>query len=214
MQAAVDGFVAALSVHKCVDASFASSVVRQRSGQCLLLNGALFLGSIAVFDWVVGPAARSAAERADWAMLRLGRGGEAAAAGERVAAETVDAVSSAVFQLAWLVPIYGVSVVLSSAWYSQLADAALQLSTRASRPKRARSVDPESSVADEIYRTLFLVVVLLEATLCAAIPYCGQLLSFCVLCWCVLRLVVLLRARERSLPLIASLRRPFPLARI
>ena len=203
----IQGIVASLGIHTFVDACFASTIVRQRSGRCFFLNGALFLGSIGVFDWVIGPAARAAAARSDWALLALGRGAATDdAVVQRVSSATVDAVASTTFQLAWLLPIYVTSMLLSGAWYSDLADAARQLHSERDRGEQARgsasaapaaalrvkapkkkrrttAADPEAAIADEIYRTLFLVVVLLQATLCALIPIVGQLLTFCLLSW-------------------------------
>lgn len=64
-----------LAIHKTVGKFLRSELIRRRTCECCLLNGLIFLGSIAVFNWVISPLL--------WYILLWGAGVASGFAAER-----------------------------------------------------------------------------------------------------------------------------------
>jgi hypothetical protein len=85
---------------------------------CCALNGLIFLGSIAWWEYALQPSIR-------WAAAA----GIAPVAGQQ-AGMHLEATLSLVYQLLWLAPAYLVTLLVSAAWYTEMAAMAVQVRPR------------------------------------------------------------------------------------
>ncbi|RKO97712.1 EI24-domain-containing protein [Caulochytrium protostelioides] len=157
----------------------------------MLLNGVLFVGSIAVFHgailpvthWLLGRHVRTLMARHAQPSLSE-RGFDAT---EHVASLWIsqyDRFLSLVYYLLWIYPIYLISLALNNAWYHEIAVNAYRLYVGEPVAKPASYDGLLSYVASEVYRALLLLNYLVIAIVIdAVVPYFGRALSFCAFCW-------------------------------
>ena len=88
-------------------------------------------------------------------------------------------------QILWIYPIYGLSFVLSTVWYQDIADHAYLVFRNGKRHEFVMSFSRWLSLmADELYRCLVVGAFSLQMTLCALVPYgLGSVLSVLHLAW-------------------------------
>ena len=130
----VSGFLAACALHRVVGYLWRSRKLTIVAARCVVLNGAVFLGSLAVVERLLAPALKTYA-----ALVRRRWEGASSASADVGAAETrveegdgdedayvwAGAVASEYFVLAchvlWLYPTYVVSTVVNAVWYGDIA---------------------------------------------------------------------------------------------
>eukprot|EP00928_Gymnodinium_smaydae_P041805 TRINITY_DN28248_c0_g1_i1.p1 TRINITY_DN28248_c0_g1~~TRINITY_DN28248_c0_g1_i1.p1 ORF type:complete len:423 (+),score=63.97 TRINITY_DN28248_c0_g1_i1:166-1269(+) len=156
----------ALAVHRCLFFVARSEVIRFRTVQCFMLNGVIFMGSIALFEWAVVPLL---------AALRHVVGEE-----EAWAADFVGASFGVLYKVLWIYPIYCISFVLNTVMYQDLADGALALSKRKLVPQ---ATSPLVRLINEAYRVLLNLIYIVEMNLLYYVPLVGPVLYFVHSCW-------------------------------
>lgn len=160
----------ALAVHHALIAFAKSRTIRRRAFQCFVLNGVVFLGSIAFFDYALRPMV----------LYILARG-----ASDPEQAETVTSFADMVFQflqvVLWLLPVYFISFVLNAVYYEEISVHAYRLLLGKPPPAQYRQL--HATVTDEIYRVLLLAVFLTLSFVVYLVPIVGPPLSFVACTW-------------------------------
>eukprot|EP00446_Apocalathium_sp_SHHI-4_P035643 CAMPEP_0177323238 /NCGR_PEP_ID=MMETSP0368-20130122/16637_1 /TAXON_ID=447022 ORGANISM="Scrippsiella hangoei-like, Strain SHHI-4" /NCGR_SAMPLE_ID=MMETSP0368 /ASSEMBLY_ACC=CAM_ASM_000363 /LENGTH=353 /DNA_ID=CAMNT_0018782993 /DNA_START=89 /DNA_END=1150 /DNA_ORIENTATION=+ len=159
------GVVDAISWHRCIIFWVKSEAIRTRTLQCAMLNGVIFLGSIVLFNWAIGPTLE---------LMRHFMPEE-----EAWAADFIGAALSALYQVLWIYPIYCISFVLNTVMYQEVADHALAL--KKSTP--TKSSPPLERLINEAFRVLLNTVYIIEMNLLYYIPVAGSSLYFLHSCW-------------------------------
>ena len=185
-----------------------NTVARSAFFKCFQLNGALFLGSMAVMHYIVSPFFRTlvativdilgmgvgigATDIAETpADIESGHGAESTATSESVPVEqdqqTLEAfaelLSSAIFHILWLYPVYCLSFILNAAWYQEVADEA----QRHFSPTGAGAqggLGFLKIVRDEIFRLLLVIGFVIQASVLSAAPApLGPVMQFACYSW-------------------------------
>eukprot|EP00741_Cyanophora_paradoxa_P009723 tig00001623_g9420.t1 len=142
---------------------------RRRAAQCVLLNGILFLGSMALVDHLVLPmvARLLVNERPGFEKL----------------AHTLNRLLEIMCRVLWLYPVFALSFLISTLWYQDIAEDAYN----ALRPNPvAFSLSWQQVVwmlASQVFRLLVVLIFLLESTVVYFVPVVGAPLSFALTAW-------------------------------
>ncbi|BAT86748.1 hypothetical protein VIGAN_05005600 [Vigna angularis var. angularis] len=196
----LEGFGEACCLHRVVLLCMRSHNLLMRTGQCFLLNGFIFLGSIFVLKSVVIPAL--------WWILP----GQCS---QFVSHELCDLGGTlkfysflrlALIQLCyvlWFYPLYVFSIVLSTIWYNDIAKygyAAMGRSKLTVEKGSSQNNSPSMQdahhvkgpsglggvmigIGQQVYSILLLGVFFLEVYATGYIPYIGKLINFFLLSW-------------------------------
>ena len=157
-----------------------SSLIQKRTAQCLTLNGGIFLASVMLGEWVLSPLLC-------W-LLRVEASSPLSAWSPSLQSPSVVFLSA--YYLLWVYPMYGLSFVLSSLWYQDIADATFaarrssvqQMS--AYRPVAATFKRWVAVMSEELYRLLLVLIFVVQLTCLSYVPYgVGGALAFIHLCW-------------------------------
>jgi etoposide-induced 2.4 mRNA len=139
----------------------------------MFLNGAIFLGSIAVMHFCIRPLIHASARV-------LGLDG---ARHDRLTWLT-DWAITLVFQLLWLAPVYCISFMLNCVWYQEIAELSFRI---VCRRKAVACHDPAAMIRDEIYRLLLMCVLLAQINLIslifAPVSRLAELVAWLFLSW-------------------------------
>ncbi|CAF1749522.1 unnamed protein product [Brassica oleracea var. botrytis] len=193
----LEGFLEACSLHRVVILCHKSRKLLLRTGQCFLLNGLIFLGSLGVFKWFVNPALQwilpdpcapvtfqdFCSYNGSYAFLRGGL--------------------LQLFYVFWFYPMYMLSFILSNIWYNDVAKygfEAIEKSelrsaetfsqcdvpasvnmTNAERPSGFGGVMID--IGEQVYSILLLTFFFTEVYVVGVIPYIGKILNFLLLSW-------------------------------
>lgn len=193
----LEGFLEACSLHRVVILCHKSRKLLLRTGQCFLLNGLIFLGSLGVFKWFVNPALEwilpdpcapvtsqdFCSYNGSYAFLRGGL--------------------LQLFYVFWFYPMYMLSFILSNIWYNDVAKygfEAMEKSelrsaetfsqcdvpasvnmTNAERPSGFGGVMID--IGEQVYSILLLTFFFTEVYVVGVIPYIGKILNFLLLSW-------------------------------
>ncbi|KAI3715618.1 hypothetical protein L6452_22604 [Arctium lappa] len=195
----LEGFREACCLHKVVIYCLRSKQLMIRTGQCFLLNGFIFLGSIFILrslilptlQWILPfgvpdgyqePCLPQMPIRL-YAFLRLG-------------------LLQLIYAL-WFYPLYIFSFILSTIWYNDIAQFGLTVTGKDGSTNLAPSSQKEPStsqnathvdkptdlgrvmigIAEQGYSLLLLTFFFLEVYLTGFIPYIGKALNFVLLSW-------------------------------
>ncbi|KAI3788874.1 hypothetical protein L2E82_01654 [Cichorium intybus] len=194
-----EGFREALCLHRVVIYCLRSRQLMIRTGQCFLLNGFIFLGSIFILRSVIIPTLQwilpdgVADDDQDlclsqmpirlYAFLRLG-------------------LLQLIYAL-WFYPLYIFSFILSTIWYNDIAQFGLTVTEKDSSTNVTPSIKKEAStsqnathvdkstdlgrvmigIAEQGYSVLLLTFFFLEVYLTGFVPYIGKALNFILLSW-------------------------------
>ncbi|KAG5176945.1 etoposide-induced protein 2.4-domain-containing protein [Tribonema minus] len=159
----------ALNVYWPAYYAIKSEKIRKASSRCIVLNGVLFIGSIVLLHSGLLPLLHKAGG------LVLGARGDVASAAHTV----VEAAVGALYQAFWITPLYLISLLMNTIWYSRIADAAFELHHGV---KVAVGVDV--TIKEGMYRALVLVFYVLESVVAyQALPVVGPLVSTVLVCW-------------------------------
>ena len=161
--AAKRGFLDSISFHRAVVVIVRSPKVRSKLVQCLLLNGLIFLGSILVFHWILGPL-----------LSRI----ISTVLPQRNAAPEIGSIISLwvswVYYSLWIAPLYIMTFILNTLWYRDIAVESVEFFSR--HAATSSSTPPAQSgaqasipgqIADILLRSLFNVVYLCYLTVLA-----------------------------------------------
>ncbi|XP_020588101.1 protein EI24 homolog isoform X2 [Phalaenopsis equestris] len=118
------GFREACSLHRVFIFCFSSKALAIRTGQCFMLNGLIFLGSLFMFNSVVIPTLLwiLPSECGQFGSEHLCQSGTALALYSFTRHVLVE-----LFYLFWFYPLYGFSIILSNMWYNNIARHAFEV---------------------------------------------------------------------------------------
>ncbi|CAN8236403.1 unnamed protein product [Cochlearia groenlandica] len=190
-----EGFREACSLHRVVILCLRSRKLLLRTGQCFLLNGLIFLGSLGVFKWFIDPALQ-------WILPDPVPSQEFYSYGGFYSFLRGGLLQ--LFYVFWFYPLYMLSFILSNIWYNDIAKHGFEAmenselnSSEALRQGEApasvnmASVERPSSglggvmidIGEQVYSILLLTFFFLEVYLVGVIPYIGKILNFLLLSW-------------------------------
>ncbi|KAJ9538122.1 hypothetical protein OSB04_030855 [Centaurea solstitialis] len=196
----LEGFREACCLHRVIIYCLRSKQLMIRTGQCFLLNGFIFLGSIFILrslilptlQWILPIGVPDGYEEPClqqmpirlYAFLRLG-------------------LLQLIYGL-WFYPLYIFSFILSTIWYNDIAQFGLTVTGKdgstnlassshkdqPSTSQNAAHVDKPTDlgrvmigIAEQGYSLLLLTFFFLEVYLTGFIPYIGTILNFVLLSW-------------------------------
>uniref|UniRef100_A0A7N0RFY4 Protein EI24 homolog n=1 Tax=Kalanchoe fedtschenkoi TaxID=63787 RepID=A0A7N0RFY4_KALFE len=198
----LEGFREACCLHRVVILCHRSRPLLKRTGQCFLLNGFLFLGSIFTLKSVVIPTLQ-------WI---LPDGCSQLAPEEHCGFHDVKGFYSILrqvliqlFYLFWFYPLYIFSFILSTLWYNDIAKygyaAQGQTSTSTSTPQPMGKKEDSTSesanqaakpagiggivigIGEQVYSVFLLTFFFLQVYATGFVPYIGKALNFVLLAW-------------------------------
>eukprot|EP00808_Paulinella_micropora_P015140 g24699.t1 len=175
ISALLSGVVDSLKFHIPPLFFLTSKTVRERMVQCLVLNGIIFLGSILLVEYILLPLLTR--------MMAVSDAGGA----ELILSRTslfMDLLFDWLYLALWIWPMYGISLVLCSIWYQEIAEAAYI--TRGGKRNSSKFTFKRwvNAMAEELYKWLFVGSFIIgQTTLFTAIPRVGWLLGLLHLCW-------------------------------
>ncbi|CAL9231965.1 unnamed protein product [Arabidopsis halleri] len=193
----LEGFREACSLHRVVILCHRSRKLLLRTGQCFLLNGLIFLGSLGVFKWFIDPAIQ-------WILpdqCSPLTSQEFCSYGGFYAFLRGGLVQ--LFYVFWFYPLYMLSFILSNIWYNDIAKHGFEAieksdisSAEALRqgeaPASLNSANAERpsglggvmiGIGEQVYSILLLTFFFLEVYVVGVIPYIGKILNFLLLSW-------------------------------
>ncbi|KAD6795484.1 hypothetical protein E3N88_06380 [Mikania micrantha] len=195
----LEGFLEACCLHRVAIYCLRSKQLMIRTGQCFLLNGFIFLGSIFILRYLILPTLErilpcgipdgyqeqciSEMPIRLYAFLRLG-------------------LLQLIYAL-WFYPLYIFSFILSTIWYNDIAQFGLTVTAKdgpanliqssqrePSTSQNATPVDKPTDlgrvmigIAEQGYSILLLTFFFLEVYLTGFVPYIGKALNFVLLSW-------------------------------
>lgn len=150
------GLIDSISFHRALVVIVRCSKARSKLCQCLLLNGVIFLGSIMVFHWLLGPLLAFIISNI---LLHPAAGNEIQT--------TIAIWISWMYYSLWIAPLYIVTFILNTIWYRDIAIDSVDFfakrssgsNTGGSVPTSAQTSLP-NQIADIILRSLFNLVYL------------------------------------------------------
>lgn len=160
-----------------------SSTIQRRTGQCLLLNGGIFLVSVLLGEWLLAPLLR--------ALLSMDDFHSFPALPWWLGSAPLPSLSSLflwLYYAMWVYPVYCLSFVLSSLWYQDIADAAVAArdspAHTASTPTAATFRRWVMVMSEEMYRLLLVTCFLCQLSALSFLPYgLGTAVAFVHLSW-------------------------------
>ncbi|WIA37364.1 hypothetical protein OEZ86_014292 [Tetradesmus obliquus] len=193
------GLWEALQLQRCVVFFVldSSGRVLSQTTKCFVVNGLIYLGSIALNHYCTTRAVT-------WLLQAYAQpvyGAAAVAAWQQLL--------GLLFQLLWLMPLYGISIMVSCIWYQQVAAAAydvicqqqqqqqqqapqtgqpdgLQHQQQQQQQQGRPSIHPAlvlEGTAQEVFRVLLFLVFTLEVFVISLLPFVGPVLNVLLLSW-------------------------------
>lgn len=196
----LEGFVDACSLHRVVIYCHRSRQLAIRTGQCFLLNGFIFLGSIFTLYSVIIPSL-------EWILPdhcpHLVPGEECSFGGTLKFYSFLRTGLVQLFYVLWFYPLYVFSFILSTLWYNDIAKYGFlaikkdeptstdqqSLQDQSSSPnstQTSRSTDFGGvmiGIAEQAYSLILLNTFFLQVQLTNMIPYIGLPLNFVLTSW-------------------------------
>ncbi|KAI0507852.1 hypothetical protein KFK09_013980 [Dendrobium nobile] len=194
------GFREACSLHRVFILCFSSKALAIRTGQCFLLNGLIFLGSLFMFNSVVMPTLLwiLPSECGQFVSEHICQSRTALALYSFTRRVLVE-----LFYVFWFYPLYAFSIILSTMWYNDIARYAFEVLKRkgihlakasgekasqdnqngmhSSRPGGLEGV--VVGIGEQLYSLLLLAFFFIEAVAALFIPYIGTAISFLLNAW-------------------------------
>ncbi|XP_039123224.1 protein EI24 homolog [Dioscorea cayenensis subsp. rotundata] len=192
------GFREAASIHRVAVLCLRSRMLTIRMGQCFLLNGLIFLGSLLTLKSVVIPILL-------WILP-----GKCEQESEHLCEHgTALAIYSALrfilihfFYVFWFYPLYVFSIVLSALWYNDIAKHGFDAVRRGPAIAQSLGISDVSDsqnvsnlskpsgfegvivgIGEQVYSLLLLSVFFIEVFATGFIPYIGKGINFLLLSW-------------------------------
>uniref|UniRef100_A0A1J3D4W5 Protein EI24-like protein n=1 Tax=Noccaea caerulescens TaxID=107243 RepID=A0A1J3D4W5_NOCCA len=184
----LEGFREACSLHRVFILCRRSRKLLLRTGQCFLLNGLIFLGSLGVFKWFIEPAI-------EWILsdpCSPVTSQEFCSYGRSYAFLRGGLLQ--LFYVFWFYPLYMLSFILSNIWYNDIAKYGFEAigSAEAVREGEANMANAERpsglggvmiGIGEQVYSILLLTFFFLEVYVVGVIPLIGKMLNFLLLSW-------------------------------
>ncbi|CAN6543266.1 unnamed protein product [Malus baccata var. baccata] len=189
----LEGFREACCLHRVLILCHRSRKLMIRTGQCFLLNGFIFLGSIIILNSVIIPTLH-------WILPDR--------CPEYSSQELCSFVGTLkfysvlrhgliqLFYVTWFYPLYVFSIILSNIWYNDIAKYGFSAMGRSAPttldPVRQNDVGLERpagvegvmiGIGEQVYSLLLLNCFFLEVYVTGYIPYVGKAVNFLLLSW-------------------------------
>jgi len=168
----------AISLHSSFIYFYMSKTLIKRTCQCFALNGVIFLGSIALVEYMLLPLVHM--------LLYYDKDNLEPPLSDLI--HMTYQFMSFSFNMLWLLPIYIVSFLLNGDWYQDIATYAYRAKHNGAQlPVRKMSF--QKTLAHEGYRTFLVVGLVVQNSILwrvSALPLVGPvfaLVGFCSLCW-------------------------------
>ncbi|KAK7412022.1 hypothetical protein VNO78_03468 [Psophocarpus tetragonolobus] len=196
----LEGLREACCVHRVVILCVRSNTLFMRTGQCFLLNGCIFLGSIFLLNSVVIPALWWILpdQSSHFVSHKLCHLGDTFKFYSFLRLALIQ-----LFYVLWFYPLYVFSIILSTIWYNDIAKYGYAAMGRSKFTIEVDSSQNNSStvqntsrvkgptglggvmigIGQQVYSILLLSVFFLEVYATGFIPYIGKLLNFLLLSW-------------------------------
>ncbi|KAB1207094.1 hypothetical protein CJ030_MR7G011415 [Morella rubra] len=195
----LEGFREACCLHRVVILCLRSRKLLIRTGQCFLLNGFIFLGSIIVLNSVVVPMLHwilpdQCSQLSTQILCSFG--------GLKFHS-TLRLGLIQLFYVFWFYPLYVFSIILSTLWYNDIAKFGFAAMGR-SRPFGVEPSNPSMTssaqntahaeglvglggvmvgIAEQVYSVLLLNFFFLQVFATGFLPFVGKVLNFLLLSW-------------------------------
>ncbi|PWA84536.1 etoposide-induced 2.4 [Artemisia annua] len=193
------GFREACCLHRVVIYCLRSKELMIRTGQCFLLNGFIFLGSIFILRSLIIPTLQ-------WILPSGVVDGYEEQCSSEMPIRLYAFLRLGLLQLIyvlWFYPLYIFSFILSTIWYNDIAQFGLTVTGNGgptnsssysqqepSTSQNASHVDKPTNIgrvmigiAEQGYSLLLLTFFFLEVYLTGFVPYIGKALNFLLLSW-------------------------------
>ncbi|XP_050158720.1 protein EI24 homolog isoform X4 [Malus sylvestris] len=196
----LEGFREACCLHRVLILCHRSRKLMIRTGQCFLLNGFIFLGSIIILNSVIIPTLHwilpdRCLEYSSQELCSFG--------GILKFYSFLRQGLVQLFYVTWFYPLYVFSIILSNIWYNDIAKYGFSSMGRSAPttldPVRQNEalvlqniVGPERpaglggvmiGIGEQVYSVLLLSCFFLEVYVTGFIPYVGMALNFLLLSW-------------------------------
>ncbi|XP_010530583.1 PREDICTED: protein EI24 homolog isoform X2 [Tarenaya hassleriana] len=192
----LEGFREACCLHRVVILCLRSRNLLFRTGQCFLLNGLIFLGSLGLFNKFVVPTLQ-------WILpdrCSLITSQEFCSSGNvlRVYSFLRGGLVQ-LFYVFWFYPLYMFSFILSNIWYNDIAKYGFEAMERSdsssvegetvASTNMAKAERPSGFggvmivIGEQVYSIILLTVFFLEVYAVGYVPYIGKILNFLLLSW-------------------------------
>ncbi|XP_054799998.1 protein EI24 homolog [Prosopis cineraria] len=196
----LEGFKEACCLHRVVILCFRSRKLLVRTGQCFLLNGFIFLGSLSILNSVVIPTLQ-------WILPdRCSQFGSHKLCNFGGTLKFYSFLRLGLihfFYVFWFYPLYVFSIVLSAIWYNDIAKYGYDAVGRSKSTVEESSSHTKSSekanssntkrlsglggviigAGEQVYSILLLSVFFLKVYATGFIPLIGKVLNFLLLSW-------------------------------
>ncbi|KAI4318805.1 hypothetical protein MLD38_032472 [Melastoma candidum] len=196
----LQGFREACCLHRVVSLCLRSRNLLIRTGECFLLNGLIFLGSLLALKSVVIPVL-------EWLLPQncssFSSADLCAVSGVLRLYSFLHLTLIQLFYVLWFYPLYIFSLIISALWYGDIAKfgfAAIDGPGHMSEGHSSRRESVASAVGnskakpadlgrvvigigEQVYSILLLTFFFLEVSIIGYIPYIGKALSFLLLSW-------------------------------
>ncbi|CAN6440048.1 unnamed protein product [Victoria cruziana] len=192
----ISGFREACSMHRAFFFCTRSRKLAVRTGQCFLLNGLIFLGSILLLSSIIRPILFSILPR-DCEQLTSSVPCDFRRTLRLYA--FLRSLLIEIFYVLWFYPLYLFSFIMSSLWYNDIAQQAFLVMNDTSHAKEQPSGSSPSAtavgdkregfegfvigLAEQIYSVLLLIFFFIEVSLVGLLPYIGMPAKFILLSW-------------------------------
>ncbi|XP_031482973.1 protein EI24 homolog isoform X2 [Nymphaea colorata] len=192
----LSGFREACSLHRAFFFCKRSRKLAIRTGQCFILNGLIFLGSILLLNSVIKPILFSILPH-DCRQLSSSVPCDFQRTLKLYA--FLRSLLIEIFYVLWFYPLYLFSFIISSLWYNDIAQQAFLVMEDTSHAKEHPSGSSTSTtafvdkregfegfvigLAEQIYSVLLLIFFFIEVSLVGLLPYIGVPAKFILLSW-------------------------------
>ncbi|KAA8545485.1 hypothetical protein F0562_020269 [Nyssa sinensis] len=196
----LEGLREACCLHRVVIYCFRSRQLMIRTGQCFLLNGFIFLGSIFILNSVIIPTLQ-------WILpdqCQQIRSQEPCSFDSILKLYSFLRLALVqLFYVLWFYPLYIFSFILSNIWYNDIAkygfvaigksgpsitepSSLKEISTSQNKSHMDKSIDLGGVmivIAEQVYSVLLLSFFFLQVYITGFIPYVGKAINFLLLSW-------------------------------
>ncbi|XP_030504622.2 protein EI24 homolog [Cannabis sativa] len=195
----IEGFREACCLHRVIVFYFRSRKLLIRTGQCFLLNGFIFLGSIFILNSVIVPTLQwilpdDCSQFDSQELCSFG--------GLLKFYSFLQFGLIKLFYIIWFYPLYALSIILSALWYNDIAKYGFEAAQKSGPVK----VDPMGKekltsqntghvrqrdglggimivIGEQLYSILLLSFFFIEVSVTGFVPYIGTALNFLHVSW-------------------------------
>ncbi|KAM6579032.1 hypothetical protein CsatB_030869 [Cannabis sativa] len=195
----IEGFREACCLHRVIVFYFRSRKLLIRTGQCFLLNGFIFLGSIFILNSVIIPTLQwilpdDCSQFDSQELCSFG--------GLLKFYSFLQFGLIKLFYIIWFYPLYALSIILSALWYNDIAKYGFEAAQKSGPVK----VDPTGKekltsqntghvrqrdglggimivIGEQLYSILLLSFFFIEVSVTGFVPYIGTALNFLHVSW-------------------------------